>query len=85
MIATRGPNPGTEQIIMKAAIPKTAAAPRPSVFQKEPHRVRLDAKMATPANKKRDNIFSQSRDIREDRGLRQMKTSHNPQTLPHGR
>ena len=33
---------------------------------------------------KRDNIFSKSRDVREDRGSRQMKTSHNPQSLPHG-
>jgi hypothetical protein len=33
---------------------------------------------------KRDNTFSQSRDIREDRGERQMKTTHNPQTN-HGR
>ena len=42
---------------------------------------------ATPAPKpsKRDNTFSQSRDTREDRGARQMKTTHNPQTLPHGR
>jgi len=30
--------------------------------------------------KKRDNIFSRSRDLREDRGTREMKTSHNDQT-----
>ena len=30
--------------------------------------------------KKRDNIFSQSRDTHEDRGTREMKTSHNEQT-----
>jgi hypothetical protein len=35
--------------------------------------------------KKRDNTFSKSRDTREDRGARQMKTSHSSQTLPHGR
>lgn len=70
---------------MKAFIPKPAAASRPSVFQKEPHRVRPIAKVATPVKKKRDNLFSKSRDMREDRGSRQMKTSHNPQTLPHGR
>jgi len=29
---------------------------------------------------KRDNIFSKSRDTREDRGTREMKTSHNDQT-----
>ncbi|MEJ0091487.1 MAG: hypothetical protein WDM80_17300 [Limisphaerales bacterium] len=32
---------------------------------------------------KRDNIFSQSRDTREDRGARQMKTAQNSQTFPH--
>lgn len=35
--------------------------------------------------KPRDNIFSQSRDTREDRGTREMKTSHNSQSMPHGR
>lgn len=34
---------------------------------------------------KRDNIFSKSRDTREDRGSRQMKTSHAAQTFPQGR
>ena len=69
----------------KASIPKPATEPRPSVFQKEPHRVRPIAKVTTPVKKKRDNIFSKSRDIREDRGSRQMKMAHNPQSLPHGR
>ncbi|HEV2694368.1 MAG TPA: hypothetical protein VG347_15860 [Verrucomicrobiae bacterium] len=43
-------------------------------------------KAALPAKKvkKRENTFSKSRDTREDRGARQMKTSDNPQTLPHG-
>lgn len=42
---------------------------------------------ATPNPKapKRDNIFSQSRDTRESRGTRQMKTSRNPQSFPRGR
>jgi len=70
---------------MKTAIPKPAPAPRPAVFQKGPHRVRPLAKAAKPVKQKRDNIFSKSRDTREDRGARQMKMSHNPQTLPHGR
>jgi hypothetical protein len=34
---------------------------------------------------KRDNVFSKSRDVREDRGERQMKTTRNAQSLPHGR
>ena len=71
---------------MKASIQKPAPTPRPVVLQKEPHPVRPLTKATTPVPKakKRDNIFSKSRDIREDRGSRQMKMSHNPQTLPHG-
>lgn len=34
---------------------------------------------------RRENTFSKSRDIREDRGARQVKTSLPPQSLPHGR
>jgi hypothetical protein len=37
--------------------------------------------MPNPKPKKRDNIFSKSRDAREDRGTREMKTSHNDQTF----
>ena len=36
-----------------------------------------------PAAKKRDNTFSKSRDTREDRGVRQAKTTHSPQTFTH--
>ena len=44
-------------------------------------------KEAVPPAKseKRDNIFSKSRDTREDRGARQMKTSRSSQTFPHVR
>jgi hypothetical protein len=54
-----------------------------SVFPKTLHRLRPNHKAATPSPKpqKRDNVFSKSRDTREDRGLRQMKTSHNSQTF----
>jgi hypothetical protein len=41
--------------------------------------------ITSPKPPKRDNFFSKSRDTREDRGTREMKTTHNPQTLPHGR
>ena len=34
--------------------------------------------------KKRDDIFSKSRDNREDRSQRQMKNSKNPRTFSHG-
>jgi len=76
---------------MKASIKKLAQPPKTPVFPQTLHRMRPDpaavAKAAAPSpnSKKRDNIFSKSRDMREDRGERQMKTSHNPQTLPHGR
>jgi hypothetical protein len=36
-----------------------------------------------PKTKKRENVFSKSRDTREDRSARQMKTSHNSQTFSH--
>ncbi len=45
----------------------------------------LAAATASPKPPRRDNLFSKSRDSREDRGTRQMKTSHNSQTLPHGK
>ena len=66
---------------------KPAATPETPVFAKEIHHVRPPVEGADADKKtlKRDNIFSQSRDIREDRDARQVKTSHNPQTLPHGR
>ena len=44
----------------------------------------VNRKEATPSPKppKRDNTFSKSRDIREDRGTRQAKTTPRPQTSP---
>ena len=47
----------------------------------------VNRKEATPVSKppKRDNTFSKSRDTREDRGLRQMKTTRSSQTFSHGR
>ncbi len=63
------------------------ATPETPVFPKEVHHPRPPIVAEGTATKpvKRDNIFSKSRDIREDRDARQVKTSHNPQTLPHGR
>jgi hypothetical protein len=71
----------------KTSSAKLAEKPQSPVFQKALHRLRPDSETATAGSKppKRDNIFSQSRDTREDRSARQMKTSHNSQTLPHGR
>jgi hypothetical protein len=53
------------------------------VFPKKLHRLQPNPKAATPSPKsqKRDDIFSKSRDTRENRGSRQMKTTHNSQTL----
>jgi len=58
---------------------------KPTVSQKALHEKERKAKEALPSQKpqKRDNIFSQSRDTREDRDTRQMKTTHKSQTFPH--
>jgi hypothetical protein len=71
---------------MKASIRKLAQAPQTGVFPKAPHRLRANPNEAAPSPKsqKRDNIFSKSRDTREDRGERQIKTSHSAQTFSHG-
>jgi hypothetical protein len=68
---------------MKRPIPKSAAIPQVSVFPPTLHRVRTRGQDASsnPATPKRDNIFSKSRDTREDRGTRQMKTSHVSKTI----
>jgi hypothetical protein len=64
--------------------PTPAANPKTPVFQPTPHTLRPTPEAATKKNKKRDNVFSKSRDTREDRGTREMKNSHNAQSLPHG-
>jgi hypothetical protein len=70
---------------MKTSIANLAEAPQTPVFQTVIHKPGATPKEATPSSKshKRDKIFSKSRDTREDRGSRQMKTTHNPQTLFH--
>jgi hypothetical protein len=45
----------------------------------------IDLKPAQPAKTKRDNTFSKSRDVREDRGTRQGKTSQNTRPFTHTR
>jgi hypothetical protein len=69
---------------MKASVTKPAATPQTPVFKIGVHKPEANPKAATPSPK-RDNIFSQSRDTREDRGTREMKTTHKSQTFPHGR
>ena len=53
------------------------------VFPKTIHRLRLAVAASLPKSPKRDKIFSKSRDTREDRGERKMKTTRNAQTFPH--
>jgi len=66
---------------------KLAAVPQTSVFPKTLHRLRPEPQAAVPSpkSKKRENTFSKSRDTREDRGTREMKTTRSSQSLPHGR
>jgi hypothetical protein len=67
---------------MKRPITLFAAIVQTPVYPKTLHQFRPVPEDANPQPKpaKRDNIFSQSRDTREDRGIREIKTSHNDQT-----
>jgi len=66
---------------MKKPITTFAAVVQTPVFPKTAHQFRPVSKTsANPKPPKRDNTFSKSRDAREDRGTREMKTSHNDQT-----
>jgi hypothetical protein len=67
----------------KASVTELAETPQTPVFEIAIRQ--RGAKAAAPKSKKRENTFSKSRDTREDRGTREMKTSHNSQTMPHGR
>jgi hypothetical protein len=67
----------------KPGIKKSVVTPAP-VTPQTPHTLWAAAKDEKAKGKKRANIFSQSRDTREDRGTREMKTSHSAQSLPHG-
>jgi hypothetical protein len=66
---------------MKKPITKFAAIVQTPVFPKTAHQFRPVLKATENAKPpKRENTFSKSRDVREDRGTREMKTSHNDQT-----
>jgi len=66
---------------MKKHITKFAAIVQTPVFPKTAHQFRpTPEKAATAKPPKQDNTFSKSRDVREDRGTRDMKTSHYDQT-----
>jgi hypothetical protein len=64
---------------MKTHVAKSEAITQTPVFPQTVHTLRPNPKPAAKA-KKRDNIFSKSRDLREDRGMREIKTSHHDQT-----
>jgi hypothetical protein len=70
---------------MKASDSKFAALVQTQVFPQTLHQFRPAKAGASPKPAKRDNTFSQSRDTREDRGARQMKTARNSQSFPHVR
>jgi hypothetical protein len=66
---------------MKKTITKFAATVQTPVFPKTAHQFRpVPPAVASAKPPKRENTFSKSRDLREDRGTREMKTSHNGQT-----
>jgi hypothetical protein len=66
---------------MKKPVTKFAAIVQTPVFPKTAHQFRPAPVAAVSAKPpKRENTFSKSRDVREDRGTREMKTSHNDQT-----
>ena len=66
---------------MKKPITKFAATLQTPVFPKTAHQFRPVSKTsASPKPAQRENTFSKSRDVREDRGTRKMKASHNDRT-----
>lgn len=72
---------------MKKPFTKFAATVQTPVFPQTLHQSRSPAKAANPnpQPQKRDNLFSKSRDTREDRGTREMKTSNNTRSFPSAR
>jgi hypothetical protein len=68
---------------MTKSLTNLAATLQPPVFPRTLHQLRPDhyLVMTNHKSKKRDNIFSTSHDLREERGTREMKTSHNDQTF----
>ena len=68
---------------MKRPQTKVLESSETPVFPQTLHRVRARGEKAAsnPKPKKRDNTFSKSRDVREDRGTREIKTSQNDQTF----
>jgi len=70
---------------MKAPISKFAAILQTPVYPQTLHQFRPVKAATNPPPPKRDNTFSKSRDVREDRGTRAMKTTQNARSFPRGR
>ena len=68
---------------MKTPVTPFAAIVQTPLYPQTLHQFRPTKAATSPKPAKRDNIFSKSRDTREDRGTREMKTSHNSQSFPH--
>jgi len=66
---------------MKEPVAKFVAILQTPVYPQTLHQFRPPKAAVSPKPPKRDNTFSKSRDTREDRGIRQMKTSRNDQTF----
>ena len=77
----------TKPIFMKTSNSKLAAAPENPVFPMTIRKRIAKSELPIPGSKaeKRDNIVSKSRDMREDRSTREMKTSQNARSFPHVR
>jgi hypothetical protein len=69
---------------MKKLPAKGSAKPEPPKFENKVRQRPSGKAVTPPKGKTRDNIFSKSRDTREDRSARQMKTSQSSQTLSRG-
>ncbi len=68
---------------MKTTPSKFAEILQTPVYPQTLHQFRPVPRAATnPKPAKRDNVFSQSRDTREDRGTREMKTTQNARSFP---
>lgn len=71
---------------MKPDITKFAAIVQTPVYPQTLHQFRPDPKAAASSKPaKRENIFSKSRDTREDRGTREMKNSQTARSFSHAR
>jgi hypothetical protein len=79
------PIPRRQNKNMDTPICKFAAIVQTPVYPKTLHQFRPPKAAESPKPPKRGNIFSKSRDVREDRGTREMKTTQNAQSFPRGR